>query len=109
MVNVHMTPTPVPLNLPASTYTGNDPTWVMRARARNAQRFQMYMASSLRVDEADPHLHVLMQRPDMGVAYYLMDSGDVLAFPMTAFNDEVQMHRPHLNPADHPFKGTDLP
>lgn len=80
-----------------------EPTSVMRARARNAERFHMYMASSLRVDETDPHLHIGMRGTDVGVAYYLLDSGDVLAFPMTAFNDEVRMHAPHLNPINHPF------
>lgn len=84
-----------------------EPTTVMRARARNAERFQMYMASSLRVDERDPHLQVVMSwhGDDMGIVYYLLDSGDVLAFPMTAFNNEVEMHRPELNPMRHPFKG----
>lgn len=87
--------------------TTHEPTWVMRARARNAQRFQMYMAASLRVDERDPHLHVWMHGVETGIAYYLLDSGDVLAFPMTVFNDEVRMHPIHLNPTDHPFK--DMP
>lgn len=81
----------------------HEPTRYMRDRARNAERFHMYMAASLRVDEADPHLKVVMQHVHMGVAYYLMESGDILAFPMTAFNDEVEMHRPHLNPTNHPF------
>lgn len=75
----------------------------MRARARNAERFQMYMAATLRVDEADPHLRIVMASVETGVAHYLLESGDVLAFPMSAFHHEVQMHRPHLNPIRHPW------
>lgn len=82
-------------------------TSVMRARAHNAERFHMYMAASLRVDEADPHLHVVMHNTDSGIAYYLMESGDVLAFPMTAFQ-EVRMHAPHLNPHNNPFIDRDI-
>lgn len=86
-----------------------DSTQVMRARARNAGRFHMYMAATLRMDEADPHLRILMQGVDMGIAYYLLDSGDVLAFPMTLFNDRIEMHRPHLNPSTQPFIRRDTP
>lgn len=85
----------------------HEPTRMWRERARNAERFHMYMAASLRVDEADPHLHVVMHNTDSGIAYYLMESGDVLAFPMTAFG-EVRMHAPHLNPANNPFIDRDI-
>lgn len=93
---------PTPASYYRRTSPITEPTTVMRARAYNAERFHMYMAASLRVDEADPHLHVVMHNTDSGIAYYLMESGDVLAFPMTAF-DEVKMHAPHLNPANNPF------
>ena len=100
----------VMIHSPLSSRTGRtyEPTVVMRARARNAERFHLYMAASLRVDEADPHLHIVMDSVDMGIAYYLLESGDVLAFPVTSFHGEVVMHRPHLNPTRHPFRDTHL-